>query len=269
MAKNNSWIIPTLIGLGIVSIALSLLISSRTEKLKPGLRPLARIELNLGKAHVFRKNMTVKESLIKRTSLFALDSVETGAEGDATLDFDSSYRIRVMENSLITLDNENEKIVIIIKRGDVQVENFGREGSVFISRDGVRWGATEYEMEYKKQIPDASLPDIAPSMNAATPSAKSASEGLTSDAIQDTLKIHRGNFFRCYTQLLQRTPGVVGQSSISFTIERTGKVSNPEVTSSTLSDQVFKKCLVEATRRIEFKSFTGDAIHTVFPLKFE
>jgi hypothetical protein len=269
MAKNNSWTIPLLIGLGLGSILLSLLISSRTEKLKPGIRPLARIELNLGKVSVFRKNMTSKETLAKRTSLFALDSVETGADGDATMDFDSSYRIRVMENSLITLDNESEKTVIIIKRGDVQVENFGREGSVYVSRDGVRWTATEYEMEYKKQAPDGALPDLAPSGSAISPSGKTSTEGLTSDAIQDTLKAHRGNFFRCYTQLLQRTPGVVGQASVSFTIERTGKVSNPEVTSSTLSDPAFKKCLVEATRRVEFKSFVGDAIHTVFPLKFE
>ncbi|MNJ98482.1 hypothetical protein D3C87_162480 [compost metagenome] len=268
MAKNN-WLIPTLIALGLISLALSLFVSSQTEKVKPGLRPLARIELNLGQVSIFRKNMTTKETLTRRGTLFSLDSVETGPEGDATMEFDSAYRIRIQENSLVTLDMENEKIVLILKRGDVQVENFGREGTVYISRDGIRWDATDYEMNYKKQLPDSTLPDIAPSTEAATGPAGKTIEGLTSENIQETLKLHRGNFFRCYTQLLQKTPGVVGTASISFTIERTGKVTNPELTASSLTDPAFKKCLLDATRRIEFKSFSGDAINTVFPLKFE
>ncbi|MNL44025.1 hypothetical protein D3C87_1665680 [compost metagenome] len=140
---------------------------------------------------------------------------------------------------------------------------------MYVSRDGVRWDATDYEMNYKKQMQDSALPDIAPSTDSATITPSKNIEGLSSEAIQETLKLHRGNFFRCYTQLLQKTPGVVGTASISFTIERTGKVSNAELTSSSLQDPDFKRCLIEATRRVEFKSFLGDPINTVFPLKFE
>ncbi len=267
MAKNN-WLIPSLIVVGIFSVALSLFIASQTEKQKPGARPLARLELNLGKVFVLRKNMTQKEILTRKATLFALDSVETGVDGDATMEFDSAYRIRIQENSLITMDEEGDRIVLIIKRGDVQVENYGREGSVFISKDGVRWNATEYEMNYKKQAPAETLPDLAPAETSQIPTA-SLNEGLTSEFIQDTLKTHRGAFFKCYTQLLQKTPGVVGQASISFTIERTGKVSSAEIASSSLNDATFKKCLIEAVRRVEFKSFNGDPISTVFPLRFE
>ncbi|QDK36975.1 AgmX/PglI C-terminal domain-containing protein [Bdellovibrio sp. NC01] len=269
MAKNN-WLIASLIGFGILSVALSIFIASRTEKQKPGEAPLARIELNLGKVFVLRKNMTQKETLTKRASLFALDSVETGPDGDATMDFDSSYRIRVEENSLVTLDEESDRTVIIIKRGDVQVENFGREGTVYVSRDGVRWTATDYETNYKKQAPQQSLPDLAPTADASPEMISGRVEGgLTSEAIQETLRLQRASFFKCYTQLLQRTPGVVGQASISFTIERSGKVYNAEIASSTINDANFKKCLIDAIRRVDFKSFTGDAISTVFPLKFE
>lgn len=267
MAKNN-WLIPSLIVVGIFSVALSLFIASQTEKQKPGARPLARLELNLGKVFVLRKNMTQKEILTRKATLFALDSVETRVDGDATMEFDSAYRIRIQENSLITMDEEGDRIVLIIKRGDVQVENYGREGSVFISKDGVRWNATEYEMNYKKQAPAETLPDLAPAETSQIPTA-SLNEGLTSEFIQDTLKTHRGAFFKCYTQLLQKTPGVVGQASISFTIERTGKVSSAEIASSSLNDATFKKCLIEAVRRVEFKSFNGDPISTVFPLRFE
>lgn len=269
MTKNN-WLIPSLIAIGLLSLALSFFIASRTEKQKTGQTPLARIELNLGKVFVLRKNMTQKDTLTKRAPLYALDSVETGADGDATMDFDSSYRIRVEENTLITLDQDEERIIIIIKRGDVQVENFGKDDTVYVSRDGVRWTATDYEQQYKKQTPTQTLPDLAPSGdNMPESSSKRADGGLTADFIQETLRLQRGAFFKCYTQLLQKTPGVVGQASLSFTIERSGKVFNAEVASSSITDATFKKCLVEALRRVEFKSFTGDAISTVFPLKFE
>lgn len=268
MAKNN-WLIPSLIIIGVISVALSLFIASQTEKSKPGARPLARLELNLGKVFVLRNNMTSKETLTRKSTLFALDSVETSVDGDATMEFDSSYRIRILENSLITLDEENERIVLVIKRGDVQVENYGREGSVYISKDGVRWTATDYEMNYKKQAPTETLPDLAPVETGVptTPAAKA--EGLTSEFIQDTLRTHRNSFFKCYTQLLQKTPGVVGQVSISFTIEKTGKVHQADIASSNLNDPGFKKCLLEAIRRVEFKTFGGDPISTVFPLRFE
>ena len=156
---------------------------------------------------------------------------------------------------------------MILKRGDVDVENYGREGSVYISREGVRWTATEYEMTYKKQAPSSTLPELAPADagNTAAPRI----DGLTSEAIQETLKTYRGSFFKCYTQLLQKTPGVVGQASISFTIERTGRIAQAELISSSISDGDFKKCLLESVRRVEFKSFAGEPISTVFPLRFE
>lgn len=268
MAKNN-WLIPSLIIIGVISVALSLFIASQTEKSKPGARPLARLELNLGKVFVLRNNMTSKETLTRKSTLFALDSVETSVDGDATMEFDSAYRIRILENSLITLDEENERIVLVIKRGDVQVENYGREGSVYISKDGVRWTATDYEMNYKKQAPTETLPDLAPAETEVAGSPAVKAEGLTSEFIQDTLRAHRNSFFKCYTQLLQKTPGVVGQVSISFTIEKTGKVHQADIASSNLNDPAFKKCLLEAIRRVEFKTFGGDPISTVFPLRFE
>lgn len=267
---KTNWIIPLLIVAGVVSLLLSIFIASQTEKQKPGDRPLARLELNLGKVFVLRKNLTQKEILTRRATLFALDSVETGPDGDATMEFDSAYRIRVQENSMITLDEESDRIVLIIKRGDVQVENYGREGSVFVSRDGVRWNATDYEMNYKKQAPPSSLPELAPTDTASGSTSNSVKvEGLTADHIQDTLKTYRPSFFKCYTQLLQKTPGVVGQASLSFTIERTGRVNQAEVASSSINDADFKKCLLEAVRRVEFKSFSGDPVSTVFPLRFE
>jgi TonB family protein len=270
MAKNN-WLIPSLIALGIFSVALSLYVSTKTEKVKPGERPLARATLNLGKVFIFRHNLTTKENLTKKSQLYNLDSIETGADGDVDLDFDSGDRLHLQENSLLTISEENNRLNLIIKRGDFQVTNATAGGNIFVSRDGVRWALTEYEEQKKKTSTEETLPETAPGEEALAPTAPSGGSkaGLSSEVIQDTLKLYRGNFFKCYTQLLQRTPGVSGQSSLSFTIERSGKVSSAEVVSSSLQDPQFKKCLLEAIRRVEFKSFTGESISTMFPLKFE
>ena len=270
MAKNN-WLIPSLIALGILSVVLSLFISAKTEKAKPGQRPLARAVLNLGKVSIFRHSMTTKESLTKQSMVFNLDSIETGADGDADLFFDAGDRLHVQENSLITFDEENGRTTLIIKRGDVQVTNSTNVGNVFVSREGVRWALSEYEEQKKKIALEDSLPETALGEEALVPqpSVPGRQQGLSTENIQDTLKLYRGNFFKCYTQLLQRTPGVSGQSSLAFTIERSGKVISADVASSSLQDPQFKRCLIEAIRRVEFKSFAGEPISTVFPLKFE
>jgi TonB family protein len=270
MAKNNKLIL-SLVVIGLLSLALSLFISTQTEKSNPNVQSIGRAQLNLGKAFVLRKNLTRKEILTRKTSLFPEDSVETGADGDATLEFDSGDRLHMQENTLVTIDNENDRTVIIIKRGDIQVEAEGREGFVFISREGQRWSPADYESKYRKQQnANENLPEGAPAAaEIVGPGTSAPGTGLSQEFIQDTLRTHRPAFFRCYTQLLQKTPGIVGQVSVSFTIERTGKVSAAELASSTFADAPFKKCLIDAVRRVEFKSFNGEPISTVFPLKFE
>ena len=267
MTKNN-WIIPSLIIAGLASVALSLYISVQSEKQKSSSHSIARVELNLGKVYILRKSNNKKELLTKKSQLFKLDSLETSADGDATLEFESAYRIRVQENSLITLDEEGDRVVLIIKRGDVQVENFGHEGGVYISHEGTRWEATDYENVFKKQAPPETLPSVV-ATDTSTPIAAHSKEGLTSEYIQDVLKTARGSFFKCYTQVLQKTPGVVGQASITFTIEKSGKIFNAEISSCSINDADFKKCLIDSIRRVEFTSFEGEPITTVFPIKFE
>jgi TonB family protein len=272
MAKNNKLIL-SLVVIGLLSLALSLFISTQTEKTNPNVQAIARAQLNLGKAFILRKNLTRKEILTRKTSIFPQDSVETGADGDATLEFDSGDRLHLQEDTLVTIDNENDRLVVIIKRGDIQVEAEGREGFVFISREGQRWSPADYESKYRKQqAASENLPEGAPPAAASEgigPGTSAPGTGLTQEFIQDVLRTHRPAFFRCYTQLLQKTPGIVGQVSVSFTIERTGKVSAAELASSTFNDAPFKKCVLEAIRRVEFKSFNGEPISTVFPLKFE
>lgn len=264
MTKNN-WLIPSLIIFGVISVILSVIIGFNTEKTSLGSRHIAAIELNLGSVFLLRNGLTHKEILSRKKFVFAKDSIETSIDGDATLEFDSAYRIRIPENSFITVDKESDKIVLIIKRGDLQVESFGKEGSVFISRDGVRWNATDYEMNYKKMADNNQLPDLSPTEEPAPAAGKT----MSSDIIQSTLKTHRNSFFKCYTQLLQKDPSTTAHASITFTIEKNGKVYKANVSNTNIQNAQFTSCLIESVKRIEFKGFEGEAITTTFPLKFE
>lgn len=265
MTKNN-WLIPSLIIFGALSVILSVIIGFNTEKTNLGTRQIASIELNLGSVYLLRSGLTHKEILTRKSLLYPLDSIETSIDGDATLDFDSAYRIRIQENSYVTLDKEGEKIVLVLKRGDVHVENFGKEGTVFISRDGVRWNATDYEMNYKKMAENSQLPDLVTPVET---TASSANKSMSAEIIQSTLRTHRNSFFKCYTQLLQKDPSVTAQASITFTIEKTGKIHKASVSNSNIKNPQFSSCLIESVKRIDFKSFEGEAITTTFPLRFE
>ncbi len=249
-------------------MSLSWFMSARLESRSSGLKVLARIVYNSGEVYVLHKNMTEKETLQKSTSLYFLDTVETGPNGDATFEMEGGYRLRVLDNALITLDQEGEKAILILKRGDVQIEALGRDNSVLISKNGLRMTLGEYESQLRKENAAAGFPEMAP-LVAESPPPPSAGDSLSSDYIQDTLKRQIPAFDKCFKQLLQRTPGVVGQVVMTFTIERSGKIASADATTSTIDNAEFKHCLSEALRRVEFKSFRGDPITSTFPLGFE
>ncbi len=242
--------------------------SARLENQSSGLKLLARIAYNSGEVYVLHKNMTEKKTLKNSASLYYLDTVETGPDGDATFELDSGYRIRIPDNSLITLDQEGEKTVLIIKRGDVQIESFGHDNTVIISKNGQRLTPAEYERTLRKENAQGNFPEMAPIIAEAS-STPAVGGSLSSEYIQETLKWQIPAFDKCYKQLLQRTPEVVGRVVMTFTIEKSGKIASADATTSTISNPEFKHCLSEALRRIEFKSFRGDPITSTFPLSFE
>jgi len=265
---KNKWFIPSLAIVGLLFMSLSWFMSTRLENQSSGLKPLARIIYNSGEVSILHKNMTDKEPLKKSAVLYYLDTVETGPNGDATFELESGYRIRVLDNALITLDQEGAKAILLLKRGDVQIESFGAPDAIMITKNGQRYSPSDYEVTVRRQNAQGNFPEVAP-VASQTPQGSGSAETLNSDYIQDTLKRQIPAFDKCYKQLLQRTPGVVGQVVMSFTIERTGKIVSAEAMSSTITNPDFKRCLSEALRRIEFKSFVGDPITSTFPIGFE
>ncbi len=262
--KNNSWP-KLLLAAGLIFILISFFLLKRwNESISTG-NVLARTEDIQGPVFLTKKFSSQKIKISANTSLSSLDTIETSSDGQVLLEFPNTYRVRMLGGSVATLEENGEQTLLILKQGDVQVENFGREGSLLISKGGRRISATEFELEKQgKSSAGASLP--IPS----SPGGTMANTGMLSqDEVQGTLQKHKPMFFKCYTQLLQKTPGITGQITLSFVIEKNGKISQPEIPTSSISDAKFRSCLLEALSRVEFRAFSGDPVSTLYPLRFE
>lgn len=267
--NKNNLVASFLIG-GLVLIVLSIYFSFFSKGTTTQGPRLAQVEQQTGKVFVFRSGLMQRELVDKRAPVLNLDSIETMETGEALLIFESAYRIRLLNSALVTLEKETEDkkdlVVLIVKRGEIKVENGGREGELFITKNGERIAATEYNSSLLAKEP---ITGPAASTNLSEP----APQGLTEEEISTVMASHRPHFFKCYTQLLQTDPNVKGNISLSFTIENSGKLSVAEVAPGQMGNQAisedFKKCLLEVLKRIEFRPFQGPQISTLFPLKFE
>ena len=265
MSESKSQLVFGFLLLGIVLLSLSVYFSFLPPKSPIKDIRLGRVQSLSGKSFVLRSGYTQKESVAKKLDLYSLDSVETMDTGEALISFESAFRVRLLGNALVTVEKiEDQKgfhVVLILKRGSIKVENFGRDGELFIAKNGERVLAADYN---GSSLSQAALESVDSSM--ATPS---SIQGLGEDEINTVITNHRTSFFKCYTQLLQKEPTAKGDVALSFTIENSGKLSVAEVNASQLKNEDFKKCLLEVLRRVEFRAFTGPPISTLFPLKFE
>lgn len=222
--------------------------------------PLGRVELASGKAFLRNSIASVKTPILTTNKLQNLDEIETLQNSQVVLIFPSSYRLRVFPESLLVVDQQKDFIQIIIKRGDVVVENFGEEGQLFITKDGVRMSATDYQLDVKKTFV---IPDVPPE--------KPPTE-LPPPQIQDIDHIIQKNkplFQRCYTQLIQTQPQQKGDLVLSLTIAPSGKITDRQIVKNFTEDATFKSCLFEVVQRIQFSAFAGEPLTTMVPLQFE
>ncbi len=268
MSENKNQLVYGFLILGIILVGLSIYFSFLHPKSPIKDIRLARLESKSGQTYVLRSGYTQKELVAKKIDLYDLDSIETMDTGEALISFESAFRVRLFNNALVTLekieDQKSYHVVLILKRGSLKVENFGREGELFIAKNGERILAADYNGSSLSQAP---LEAVDTAKQAITSPA--SSQGLGEDEINTVVTNHRTSFFKCYTQLLQKEPTARGEVALSFTIENTGKLSVAEVSASQLKNEDFKKCLLEVLRRVEFRAFSGPPISTLFPLKFE
>ncbi len=265
MSDKNKKVFAILLIAGLLLIGASLFLFSKKQTNKQSQEQrLARLDNDSGSVTILRKNLTQKEIVENYNDLFDLDSVETSDTGSATVTVEN-FRVKLMSSSLITLekvtDNVDHHILLILKRGDVKIENFGTEGELYIAKNGERVSAIDYNGSQLAYSPvEAATP---------TPTENKLSQTLSEEDIFAILNGHKTSFQKCYRQLIQTIPDAKGEVSMAFTIETTGKISGVQITSQNLTQEEFKRCLSDLLSRIEFKSFTGQPISTLFPLKFE
>jgi hypothetical protein len=260
------WVAGFLIA-GLVLLGLSASLINKKSPTPPNNSRLARVTHDSGTVSLLHPNLSQKEKIEFSAPAYHLDSVETDDTGDASMEFEHGGRIRLFPNSLVTLAqeqvNDQSHVVVILKHGDIKVEKVGT-AELLIAKNGERLNAAEYNGSQLQQTP------VTPAIvNNDSTGMAAADKGLSEQDISAIMNNYRASFFKCYTQLLQKEPTAKGDASLSFTIENNGKMSAADVVSSNIKNDDFKKCLLEVLRRIEFRSFSGPPISTLFPLKFE
>ena len=267
MTEKKTQLVIAFCAIGVLLLSAGLFLVNRGQTSTVGEFRLARVERETGDVFTIRTGYSQREKVQTRAPLFNLDSVETSDTGDAVISFESAFRVRVMENSLVTLekvdDHEGYHVVLIIKRGEIKVENFGRDGELLIAKNGERVNAADYNGS------QLSLAPAVPPQSFDSFSEPAKEQGLSSDEVSATLAQSKTQFFKCYTQVLQKNPKAKGSVSMSFTIENSGRLSLAEITASEIQDENFKSCLKEVLKRIEFKPFSGAPIATIVPMQFE
>ncbi len=222
--------------------------------------PLGRVDLASGKAFLRKSIASLKTPILTTNKIYNLDEIETLQNSQVVLSFPSSYKLRVFPESLLVVDQQRDFLQVIIKRGDVVVENFGEDGQLFITKDGVRLSATDYQLDVKKTFTIPDIPQPAPNQQLAPPQIQE---------IDQLIQKNKPLFQRCYNQLIQTSPQQKGDVVISLTIAPSGKITDRQIIKNFSEDQTFKNCLFEVVQRIQFSAFSGEPLTTMVPLQFE
>lgn len=258
--KLKAWLVPALIAVGILLIFISTFSSKTFNRKTVSDSDLAFLNEKTGSVTVQNYEMPEPIQLKTNFTLHPKDVVKTESNSDALIQFNNEGQLRLSENTEILLDVlDSQAPVVIVKSGEVFVEKFGAKPSFWIRKDGQSLSAVDFALADKKNAPK--LKDPIPN--------KMTTETLSQSDIEVNMSARKNDFFKCYGQTLQKNLAARGSVLIAFTIEKNGQTSKIEISKSDIPDVSFKTCLMEVVARTQFKSFTGAAINTVFPLKFE
>mgnify|MGYP007039173294 CR=1 FL=1 len=150
---------------------------------------VARVDLISGTASIINDLRGSSRSLQRKDYLAQLESLQTEPHSEIHLSFDSGASIQVFENSLITIDKQNKFTQLIIKRGDILIENPGPEGSLFVLKNSQRLTALEFQSGSSVH-PTAALP----------PPDNSSPKNI-GQSLAQALDSHKPNFQKCFATL--------------------------------------------------------------------
>lgn len=222
--------------------------------------PLAHITDKTGSATITNNQMPAPVAVKLNQSVYARDIIRTDEVADLLIQWSNQGEFRILEKSEVLIDFlENGQPLVVVRSGDIVVEKFGHAPSYWIRKEGQLLTAVDYALADRKNL--SKLRDPLPERD------KGAQ--LSQIDIENILNAKKTDFFKCYGQVLQKNAQARGQVLVSFTIEKKGQTSQIEIAKSDITETSFKSCIMEVVARTQFKSFSGQPVTTVFPLKFE
>ncbi|MCC2677465.1 MAG: putative lipoprotein LipL45 [Pseudobdellovibrio sp.] len=258
--KRNNWFVPAVITAGIILIVLSIWAPQSRFIKNFSDSNFARLIERTGVVKLQNNEMSAEISINSNYKIEALDVLRTEPGSEAVIEFNGGGQFRISEKSEVVVDQlDNGNPLVVVRSGEVFVEKFGKSPGFWIRSEGQLYSASDFVVLDRKNASRLMDP---------LPSQKGLAQ-ITQAEIEVILNSKKNDFFKCFGQLIQKSPQATGQVLISFTIERQGLPSKVEVSKSDINDPHFKNCLSEVVARTRFRSFTGDPIATVFPLKFE
>lgn len=258
--KRNSWLVPGLVAVGVTLILLSIWLPQNKLSLNFSQNHIATVIEKSGSIVFSNNEMPSESELNVKSKIYSGDKVRSSEESEALIQFTSGAQIRLQPKSEVLFElQSNRQILAVIKTGDLSIEKFS-EAPFWIRQNGQLYAGADYALLDKNNKNLQPLP------------ARSQDDELTDlsqNEIETVLNQKKTDFFKCFGQLLQRSPHAAGQVMLSFSVNPLGAVANPEIAKSEISDQDFQACLLEVIARTRFRSFKGSPITTVFPIYFE
>lgn len=267
-----------------ILIGLSFILTPSQIRHLKGEKEIAQLLTTQGDVKVIRYQNMETELVKQKTWLFASDIVETSEFSAANLNFSDTAALLIKENTWFTIDQSKDRIVVYLKKGDIKILSPAKKLKIFINTQGEDVPLEQYQA-YTYQIPTLKLgptdavtapPEIKATVNVETlnptppEEKKEENKAPLQDLIVATLQKEKTNYYKCYTNFLQKQKVQAIEANISLTITKEGKSISPKVLSLSTQDPEIKDCLVNVTSRIEVKGYKSDEeITTTFPLKFE
>ncbi len=258
--SKSKWLVPALIIIGSALIAISIWSPKHQFASPSSNTQLAVVISKSGEITLRNNEMPEAVPLKVKSTLAAKDLIRTDNGAEASIMWNREGQFHILEKSEILIDQlENGQPIVVIRSGDIFIEKFGKDPSFWVRKEGQLFSAVDFALSDKSKL--SFLKDPIP--------VRSDQNQLSQVEIEYLLNAKKTDFFKCYGQVLQRNAQAHGAILISFTILNHGQTSKIEISKSEIDDVNFKTCLVEVVARTQFKSFSGAAITTVFPLKFE
>lgn len=226
-------------------------------------KDLAQIIEIDGSAEVWSLDQIDTMIASKDLMLKHFDVVKTANQSEVQLVIlSTNTEIILKPSSEILIESLNEtSVVITLRQGDIDLVDFGEaKNNLWIKKEGKLYTIVDFALSFNKNNTQL----LTHTMNSTDSSAK-----LTQAQIEEALNQRKNDFFKCYSQLIQKNEQAHGQVLLNFEIAPQGKIITVQVSKTDIQDPIFLSCLKEVVSRVRFQPFSGENITSFFPLKFE